>query len=372
MSENNEKILQVVGGMGIGGTETMLMNLYREVHNIFQFDFISYYENEAYYDKEIESLGGKVIKTELPRKVGQVKSITNLYKIIKEGNYDIVHAHTLFNCGSAMIAAKLAGVKIRISHAHTNLDMEKSFIKKYYFLVMRYLINSNSTNLLACSNSAGRYLFGTDIGKEKKYKILPNYVDYKKFLDCNDKNSIRKELGVRSDDILVGHIGRFVDAKNHKFLIEVLNEMMRKDCNVKAALVGDGPLREEIQDKVNELGISNNIHFLGLRNDTEVILNNCDLFIFPSIYEGLGLVMLEAQACGLPCLVSEAIQPEADLGIGLVKQISLKDGKEKWCKQALKLSKRKNKNKEEIENAFISKGYNLDKIVDNLLEIYKQ
>ena len=367
-----KRVLHVVGGMDIGGTETMLMNIYREINDIVQFDFISYYEKEAYYDKEIVSLGGNIIKLDSPQKSGQLKGIINLYKIIKSNNYEIVHAHTLFNCGGAMLAAKLAGAKIRISHSHTNLDMRSSFGKKIYFLIMRFLINCKSTNLLACSDSAGEYLFGKKINEKNKYTVLPNYVDYKSFLMCNDTNSIRESLGIKNDDIVVCHIGRFVDVKNHKFLINILNELKKKEKRVKAVLVGDGVLRKNIEQQVKEFGLEEEVHFLGLRSDTKKILNNCDLFIFPSIYEGLGLVMLEAQACGIPCLVSEAIQPEADLEIGLVKQIYLKDGKEKWCKEALKLTKSKNKNKKEIENAFISKGYNLDKIVDDLLEIYNQ
>lgn len=371
MSLENMKVLQIVGGMDIGGTETMLMNLYREVHKKVRFDFISYYEKEAYYDKEIEALGGKIITLESPKKSGQVKSVFNLYKVIRDGDYDIVHAHTLFNCGAAMIAARLAGAKIRISHAHTNLDIGNSFIKKYYFLIMKYLINSNSTNLLACSNSAGKYLFGDKVVSKNKYKVLPNYVDYKRFLKCDDKNSIREELGIKHQDIIVGHIGRFVDAKNHKFLIEVLNMMIKKNKRIKALLVGVGPLRKEIEHKIKDLKLENNIYLLGIRNDTEKILNNCDLFIFPSIYEGLGLVMLEAQSCGLPCLVSEAIQPEADLSIGLIKQLNLKDGIDKWSNEALNLIGTKIKDKELINDAFINRGYNLENIVNNLLNLYE-
>ncbi|EKY29023.1 glycosyltransferase family 1 protein [Clostridium celatum] len=346
-----EKVLHVVGGMDIGGTETMLMNLYRQIHKDIRFDFISYYDRDGYYDKEIIELGGKIISTKSPAEIGQLKAIKNLYKIIKEGRYDIVHAHTLFNCGIAMIAAKLAGTKIRISHSHTNLDMGNSIIKKIYFTIMRILIILFSTNYIACSNSAGEYLFGKNIIKNNKYKVLPNYVDYTKFLNFNNNINLIKKLKLNDDDIITGHIGRFVDAKNHNFLIEVANKMINKDNRIKLILVGDGPLKEEIEKKVIKLGISDNVFFLGLRKDVDLILNSCDIFLFPSIYEGLGLVMLEAQASGLPCLVSEAIQPEADLGIGLVKQIKLDDGIDKWADEALKLIGKKNNNKEAIEEA---------------------
>lgn len=369
--EKKYKVLHVVGGMDVGGTETMLMNLYREVHNVIQFDFISYYKKDAYYDNEIKELGGKIIKIDSPSKVGQLKAIINLYKIIKQGKYEVVHAHTLFNCGIAMLAAKLAGAKIRISHSHTNLDMSNNIIKKLYFSLMRGLIKLFSTDFVACSESAGKYLFGENIIKNSNYKVLHNYINYNKFLQCGDYKSIREELVIKEDDIVVGHIGRFVDAKNHKFLIDIINDMVKENNKVKAILVGNGPLRKEIEDKVESLGIRKNIYFLGLRNDIDVILNNCDLFIFPSIYEGLGLVILEAQACGLPCIVSEAIQHEADLEIGLLNRLQLKNSCEEWSNKAVDLVSKKQKDKANIKNAFKNKGYELNQIVSNLLKIYK-
>lgn len=369
--KKTHKVLHVVGGMDIGGTETMLMNLYREVYKHIQFDFISYYEKDAYYDNEIKQLCGKVIKIDSPSKVGQIKVLINLYKIIKKGEYEVVHAHTLFNCGVVMLAAKLAGTKIRISHSHTNLDTPNNIIKRIYFSLMRMLIKIFSTNFVACSDSAGKYLFGKSIINNSKYTILPNYVDYNKFLNCEDYKSIREKLCIKNEDLVVCHIGRFVDSKNHIFLIDIINTMVKKNDKVKAILVGDGPLRKDIEEKVKDLGIDKNIYFLGLRNDIEVILNNCDLFIFPSIYEGLGLVMLESQACGLPCVVSEAIQLEADLGIGLLTRLELKESCEAWSNKALELGGRKQKDKLKIKNSFKNKGYELNKIVNDLMDIYR-
>lgn len=372
MIKASKKILHVVGGMDVGGTETMLMNLYRTVNTNIQFDFISYYEKEGHYDKEIKALGGQVIITDSPNKIGIIKSIRNLCNIIKEkGPYDVVHAHTLFNCGIAMIAAKLSGVKIRVSHAHTNLELSTNIIKKVYRWCMRKVINLFSTDCIACSDSAGKYLFGENVILSEKYKLLPNYVDYKKYLNCNDTNGIREELGINPDDIVVGHVGRFVDAKNHKFLIEIINEMVKINKRVKAILVGDGELREETECYAKELGIRDNIYFLGIREDIDRILNNLDIFIFPSIYEGLGLVMIEAQSSGIPCLVSEAIQKEADLEMELVRQINLDNGVDTWAREAFELIKNKGKDKELIINAIKNKGYDLDNIVKTLLDIYK-
>lgn len=367
----NKRVLHIVGGMDLGGTETMIMNLFRKVHNEVEFDFISYYEEEGYYDKEIESLGGKVIRTESPNKIGQIRAAIDLYKIIKKENYEVVHAHTLFNCGISMFMAKLAGAKVRISHAHTNLDMGSSTIRKLYYFIMRSLIKLFSTDYLACSDSAGRYLFGESIIKNNRYKVIPNYIEYEKILNCNDTTSIRKELNLTDKDKLIVHIGRFVDAKNHEFLIDILNNIISKERSVKAILIGDGELKKTIENKVKNLSLGKNIFFLGLRNDIENILNNSDLFIFPSIYEGLGLVLLEAQAAGLPCLVSEAIQPEADLHIKLINRLSLKNDINLWGKLALELINSKNKDHIKTKNAFKNKGYDLESIIEKLLQIYK-
>lgn len=369
---NKKRILHVTGAMNVGGTETMLVNLYRKINNNIQFDFISYSNEEAYYDKEIKDLGGNVIRLKPPSEVGFIEAVKDIKKVIKEnGDYDAVHTHMLFNCGIAMIAAYLSSVKVRVSHAHTTSDNSESFIRKVYISVMRIFIKLFSTDFLACSDGAGRYLFGRNITSNKKYNLLPNFIDYEKFIKCEDKSSIRKEFGIKDEDIVVCHIGRFINAKNHSFLLEVANEMIKRNDKIKLLLVGTGDLKNEIEDKVKELGIGKNVYLTGIRNDIPNILNNSDLFILPSIYEGLGLVLLEAQASNVPCLVSEAVQPEVDLNIGLVKQLKLSYGSKKWALEAEVLI---NKNKSQDINVMESvkkKGYDLNSIMNNLVSVYK-
>lgn len=365
-----KRVLHVVGGMNLGGTETMLMNLYRRLYKDIKFDFISYYDKEAYYDKEIQSLGGEIIKLEAPNKVGQSKAIRNLIKVIKENKYDVVHSHTLFNSGAAIIAAKIAGVRIRITHSHTNLDNDNRLIKRVYNSLMRVLIKYNSTNYLACSESAAGYLFGINIIKNKKFVVLPNYIDYVSIVNCENKSTIRDDFNLNEGDILVGHIGRFVEAKNHKFLIDVLYEMIKKNNSIKVILIGEGELRKEAEEKVKGLRLENNIFFLGLRNDINEILKELDLFIFPSIYEGLGLVVLEAQAAGIPCLVSKAIQKEADINIGLLTKLELAIGAELWCNTGLQLLGKKETDCSKITKAFEDKGQSMNNILNSLLGIY--
>ncbi|MEG0307070.1 MAG: glycosyltransferase family 1 protein [Clostridium sp.] len=367
-----KKILHVTGAMNMGGTETMLINLYRKVNNDIIFDFISYSQTESYYDKEIKALGGNVIRLEEPNKSGFFKSINDLRKIIKNnGHYDAVHTHMLFNSGIAMVAAFLSGVKVRVSHAHTTSDNSITWIRKIYITVMRILIRIFSTNLIACSGAAGKYLFGHRIVRTKRCSIIPNCIDYEKFIDYEDRDrSIRGELGIAKNDIVIGHIGRFIPAKNHSFLLEIIADLVGRNPSVKCILVGDGDLRESIESGIKRYNLENNVYLLGIRNDVERIFKSMDVFVLPSTYEGLGLVLLEAQASGIPCITSQAIQPEADLGIGLIKKLNLQANIEIWSKSILKVVNHKKRDKAQIRDAFENKGYTIGAIKNTLYSIY--
>ncbi|WP_198420979.1 glycosyltransferase [Bacillus timonensis] len=210
MVDKPKRILHIVGAMNRAGTETMLMNIYRNIdRKKVQFDFISYSQQDAHYDEEIKSLGGRVIK------LSKTQSIKELVHTIKEtGPYEAVHSHTLFHCGTANIAAKLAGIKIRIAHAHTTLDHSNSVIRKLYIKTMRNLILKSSTHYLACSNQAGKYLFGEMALSNSNYAFFPNLIDYKNFLevDTNKVRQFKKETGLEGSKI-IGHIGRFIEPK---------------------------------------------------------------------------------------------------------------------------------------------------------------
>ncbi len=413
------KILHITGAMNVGGTETMLINLYRKINNEIIFDFISYSNKESYYDKEIEELGGKTIRLTPPNEVGFIKAIDDIRKIIREnGPYDAVHTHMMFNCGVAMIAAYLEGIKVRVSHAHTTADISNSLLRKSYALVMKvlirifstdflacsnaagkYLFGNNilknkkyrilpnyidyekfinynsktrfSTDFLACSNAAGKYLFGNNILKNKKYRILPNYIDYEKFINYNSKTSLREELKLKEEDLIVCHIGRFINAKNHEFLIDVTKEMVLANNNIKLILVGIGDEEERIRKRVEALDLNNNVYFLGLRDDIPYILKSTNLFILPSISEGLGLVLLEAQASKVNCLVSEAIQKEVDLGANLITQLRLDEGSKAWADKALSIIEKKQVMYVDIMEAVKEKEYDFNSILNNLMSVYK-
>ncbi len=351
------KVLHVVGAMNRAGTETMLMNLYRNVEpEKFHFDFVSYDPCEADYDQEIEHLHGRIIK------LTKTNSVRQLYRAIKQyGPYDAVHAHTLFHCGIACLAAFLAGVKIRISHAHTTLDTHQSVLGRLYMTVMRFFILAFSTSLLACSNEAGRYLFGHHGLMKQKYAYFPNAIDYTRFLVSRDEdvNKFKSVQGLDSRSIVIGHIGTFKESKNHTFLLKVMKCLVDKGLDMKLVLAGDGELKDEMQAEAKRLGLMEYVKFIGIREDIPTILHSMDVFVFPSIYEGLGLVLLEAQASGIPCIVSEAIQPEADLGLGLMEMVSLDDGADIWAEKLMQMVGKRESNLNKITEAFERSGYSI-------------
>lgn len=369
-----KKVLHIVGAMNRGGTETMLMNLYRNIdRDKLQFDFVSFSQEDAHYDDEIRSMGGKIIKIDKPRFLGFNKSINDICKVIQEqGPYDVVHAHTLFNSGFAMIAANKLGIKRRITHAHTTLDNESTFIRKVYINLMRNIINKYSTNLLACSNEAGKYLFGEDSLIKNNYTYFSNLIDYNKILNSSDNKVEKFKLeNDLNNKLVIGHVGTLKKSKNQKFLIEIANYLIKNNHDIKLVLVGDGSMKDELELLVKNYGIESNVLFTGTREDVDVILHSMDVFVFPSIFEGLGLVLLEAQAAGLPCLVSEAIQPEADLNLNLINRLDLTYGVEQWSDKILQLSISDKKDKDVVKKAFDESDYSVDKCLEKLLSIYE-
>jgi glycosyltransferase EpsF len=361
------RVLHIVGAMNRAGTETMLMNIFRNIdRSKIHFDFLSFSSEPAHYDEEINRLGGLVIR------ISKTQSILGLVKTIRKyGPYDVVHSHTLFHCGIANLAAKIAGVKIRIAHAHTTLDRNDTLLRLFYIFSMRALTKLTSTHYLACSKQAGEYLFGSATEENQKYMYFPNLIDYSQFESrkVDEVASFKKKLGL-DDKKVIGHIGRFIEAKNHQFLLKVLKLTIKKDDTYRLLLVGDGDLRESIHESAKKEGLLEFVQFVGIRDDIATMLQSMDVFVFPSIYEGLGLVLLEAQASGLPCIVSEAIQPEADLQLGLFTKLSLKDAPDLWAEKVIDITNRNQMETPMIRSTFENSGYSLSKGISKLVEIY--
>lgn len=325
------RILHVLQRMEAGGTQALLMNIYRNIdRRKVQFDFLVEYPDEQFYDKEIISLGGKVYYTNVRKDKNIFKFQRVLSDIIKENEYKIIHVHTYSIGYFVLKTAKRCGVPVRIAHSHNNETVRDS---KYLLkLVMQKLYTIFATDFIACSKEAGDYLFGT-----RKYWVLPNAIDSKKFV-CHSENIEKKidNLSLKGK-FVVGHVGRLHPQKNHNFLLDIFKEIKNIKDNAVLVLVGTGPMEVAIREKVNKLGLSDSVYFLGNRKDMPSIYHVFDVFILPSLFEGLGIVAVESQASGIPTICSEGIPQEAEIS-PLYKKMLLSDSAFSWARTAIEFS----------------------------------
>lgn len=323
------RVLHILQRMEAAGSQTLLMNVYRKIDRTkLQFDFLVVYKEKQFYDDEIEQLGGKVYKLSFREDLNLLKfkrDLKSFFQSHKE--YKVVHCHAYTFGYFCLKAAKEAGVAVRLAHSHSNGSAhDLKYIPKIF---MRRMFTKYATDLFACSEEAGKYLF-----KDKPFMILPNAIDSEKFIaDVAVRKETRNELGL-SNQFVVGHVGRLHPAKNHGFLIDVFEQIKKKKSNAVLLLIGTGPLENKIRQMVAERKLSDCVLFLGNRNDMNRVYQAMDVFILPSLFEGLGIVAIEAQATGIPLLCSEGLPPEADIS-PLYRRLALSDGAEKWADVAI-------------------------------------
>ena len=305
------------------------MNYYRHIdRNKVQFDFLVHRDFEADYDQEIVSLGGKIYR--LP----PLNPFSRTYRsqlddfFEKHREYKIVHSHLDCMAGIPLKSAKKYGVPVCIAHAHSsNQTKDKKYLLK---LLFKKNIKKNATDLFACSQAAGRWMFGGN-----QFRVLNNAIDTSVFaVNVDLRDEVRHELVIPDDALVIGHVGRFAPPKNHKFIVEIFSEVLQTEKNARLLFVGDGDLRKETEDLVLTLGISESVIFAGLRSDVNRILQAMDVFLFPSLYEGLPVSVIEAQAAGVPCLISDQVPIECKK-TDLVKQIPLQSNLACWKKEVL-------------------------------------
>lgn len=278
------RIAQIIGKWLGGGVEAVVMNYYRHLdHSKVQFDFICDDDSTNIPYDEIEKLGGKVILIPPYQKVFKYQK--ELRRVLREGKYKIVHSHINTLSVFPLYAAKKVGVPVRIAHSHSTTN-KKEWKKNLLKQVLRPFSKKYATNYMCCSELAGRWLFGDKAYDEGKVYLLNNAIDLDKFkYDKKIRDKKRKELGIKEDTIVIGHIGRFVAQKNHTFLIDIFNQFHKKEKNSILLLAGQGPLQEEIKNKVRELGLDDSVGFLGQRNDANELYQAFDVFLLPSLYE---------------------------------------------------------------------------------------
>ena len=357
------RILHVVATLGYGGVAQMLWRHYRRLDRTrCQFDFITHGQTEDFH-AEIQDLGGRVYHLDTPGRLGLRRYVQSLRHIIHDhGPYTAIHAHTNYQCGIVGLAAWLEGVATRIAHIRGVLvdDRNRRRLPLY-----RALIRLSCNTWLACSREAGLHYYG-----RRPFRIIPNAVDLDAFeADTTSAVTMRAALGIADDAMILGHVGRFSPEKNHAFLLILLQHIRSKGVSACLILVGDGPLMPSIAEQVAALGLESHVRILGVRRDIPAILRAMDVLLLPSFSEGMPNVVIEAQAAGLPTLITDTITRDVDLGVGLVHPCPLQFPS-RWIDTMLAIRDRPRPDRVCIRHAIHQAGFDLNGSVENLLAIY--
>ncbi|MFV0165373.1 glycosyltransferase family 1 protein [Empedobacter falsenii] len=336
INDNNPiRILHVVTIMNLGGIETFLMTLYRNIdRSKIQFDFLVHRKEEGLFDKEIKELGGRILYVPPlnPFKIFNYRNSFNKILNKSEYQYKVIHSHLNANSTIVLAIAKENNIPVRIAHSH--IDNVGSGIKGISKSITKLFINNVANYRFACSNKAGNWLFG----KHNRFEIYNNGIETSNFLFNKDvRCSIRNLLKINDSTVVFGNIARFTKQKNHDFIIDIFEDY-NKNINTDSVLllIGEGPLFNEMKSKAEKLGIASNVIFLGAIKNANEYINAFDLFIFPSLFEGLGIVAIESQANGLPILASNNIPSEINIS-DLVYRLDLNLSVKEWSQQMHKI-----------------------------------
>lgn len=358
------RILFIAQYLNPNGTEAFMMSVFRGLdRSCFQVDFLLYTQQESDYTREVEAAGCRIYRV-TSRRESPIRWHRELRAFFREHAREY---HAVHFCGNSLTSiaplwyAYRHGIHVRIAHAHNSYcsGLHNRLLHK----AKRCLAKHITTHHLACSTLAARWYYGNSPAV-----IIPNSIDIDKFRFAPTvRQSIRTVLGLPSDAPVLGHVGRFTVEKNHTFLLDIFAEFVRLHPTARLLLVGQGPLLQEMEDKAASLGLRDSVLFLGQRQDVAQLMQVMDLFVMPSTFEGLPYVLIEAQAAGLPCLLSDAINADAVL-LESSQCMSLKLHASMWADKADKLlqSNTRHDTSETISKA----GYNLTNTLELLTRIY--
>ena len=365
-----KKLLVVLQQLRRGGVELAAINfashLSKEKYDITYYLVDIESNHDESLEKEILSREAKIIKA--PKAAhGYLRGYLNAKKVISEGKYDIVHSHVMFFSGIIAAAAKKCGVKKIITHSHgTKWNHRENILFKAYKAAMRRLINANATHRLACCKAAGEYLYGKE-EYEKSGIFVPNGIDCAKYAFSEAvRREVREELGIKSDELLIGHIGTVYKIKNQVFLAEIFAKMLETEPNARLLLAGERVDDAPVIKKAQDLGIESKIIFAGQRSDVDRLLQGFDIMIFPSLFEALPVSLIEAQAAKLPCLISASVTKEVAFNANTAF-MPLFESAEKWSEKAFELIKQ---DRNEINTAALVKNYDISAAAETLDKIY--
>ena len=345
------RILHVLGGVGLGGAESRIMDIYRYIDkDKVQFDFLVHQTKKGYYEEEIESLGGRIYR--VPR--FKLYNILTYRKALREffsdnqgfassnRRFELVHGHMTSTASIYLPIAKKCGIPVTVAHARS-AGVDKG-VKGVITRLLRKPLREKCDHMFACSMLAAKAVFGEKNAKNGRVTIVPNAIDAKLFMyDEEVRNRMRQKLSLE-DKFVIGHVGRFHYAKNHEYLLAVFGEIAKQRDNAHLLLLGEGERMEEMKEKAAALGIADKVLFAGNQKEVWDYYQAMDFFLFPSRFEGLPGTVVEAQAAGLRCLISDTIAEEVKI-TELVTAYSIEEEPEKWAEYVLTHDKYERKNR---------------------------
>lgn len=362
------RVLQVFAQMNRGGAETMIMNLYRKIdRSKVQFDFIVHTKEKCSFDDEIISLGGLIYR--VPKYTGKnhfqyTKAWRQFFK--QHPEYKIIHGHVR---STAAIYIKIARKNHLTSIAHSHSTSSGSGFAAFIKNILQFRIRNVADYYFACSRIAGEWLFGKKTCSKKNFFVINNAIDIEKFT-FSKETRLNKRIGFGIEDkFVIGHIGRFSYPKNHEFLIDIYRSVWEKNDKAILILVGCGELIKSIEKKVKDIGLTKNVIFTGVRSDVPELLQAMDVFLFPSLYEGLGIAAVEAQAAGLHTIVSDKIPQEVFI-TSLVEKEQLSSSPDKWADKVLKYAN--GYDRVDMSERIIANGYDISENARWLENFYQE
>lgn len=359
-------ILQIAAHLTIGGAEKVCrdIGLYGNPEE-YETHYVIFDDDIGDFGREVEAKGCKIFKFREPS-----ENYREYFKALKElmskYPYTAVHAHTMFSIGWVMLAAKQMKIPVRVSHAHSALIDGNGLVKSIYEKVMRKLILSCSTDLVACGEKAGIRLYG-EKAYRKRGNLILNGIDTKVFSFSQMKrDEIRNKFNI-SDKFVLGHTGRLAEVKNQAFILKLMPGILKQRDNAVLMLIGDGDDRQMLESTAKELGVYDKVIFVGNVTNVQDYLSAMDVFVFPSLYEGLPLSILEVQANGLPCIISDTVPTDVFL-TDLIHPLSLKDPGSDWSNKILSVNRQPGK---DYSNELKSSGFDLETAMEKVYSIYE-
>jgi glycosyltransferase involved in cell wall biosynthesis len=370
------RVLHILGRLGHGGVEVWLMNMIRALdHCRFQSDFLVHSHEPAPYDEEARQLGSHIFMLDPPRNHGLSygRQLAGLLK--EQGPFDVVHSHVHFFSGYNLRIAASRGVKVRIAHSHNDerglTSGKTGLMRQGYVWLMKRWIKRYATMGLACSSLAAASLFGERWQEDSRFRVLKYGVDFSRFAALDERGALRRQLGLPQTRRILGQVGRLVYQKNHAFTVRVLEELIQLEHDAHLLLVGAGELEQSIRAQLDAAGLADRATLVGDQHDVAPYLGAMDCMIFPSYYEGLGIVALEAQAAGIPVVASDHVPKDVDVIPSMVEHLPLASGARAWAEMIGRRFNEEARDSRLTATQMAESEFGIDRAVKNLSATYE-